>query len=500
VNETQALKSNRKALPLRFAKRESGQMLAMVGVMMVGLFAMGAFVIDTGRIYFSYHELQASTDAAALAGAQGLPTKTTAVNNATSYSGVGGNMNSQNNLPGVAMVSGYPLPECLTTLKNEGLACDGTTTFNAIQVKQNATVPLTFGAILGTKSVTMTSTATAAARGSISVPYNIALIIDTTASMGTGGSDSCTDPTNSKTYTTSIGCALVGAKILLLNTAPCAAGLTTCPGGTANSVDMVSIFTFPNGTASTMNQDYTGSCTGPTIPSTYSFPVAGATTYGPTGTASDYQVTSFLSDFRTSDTATSLSSSSNLVAAIGQKSGCAGLQTPGGLGTYYAGALWAAQAADLQNQALTGRSGSQNAIIILSDGAANATKMAAKDDGGTAVSKTAYTYPSTINQCQQAIDAAQKITAAGTTIYSVAYGADTSGGCTTDSSGPQSGISACSTMSQLASSPSNFFTDTPSKSSSTCKSAQQPATGLSNIFQQIANDFTVARLIPDGTT
>ena len=106
---------------------------------------------------------------------------------------------------------------------------------------------------------------------------------------------------------------------------------------------MISVFTFPNGTANTMANDYSNGCGGPTIASSYSMPALGSTTYAPnnstakvpTNTAATYQVTPFLADYRTSDSATTLNSSSNLTAAIGQKSGCSGLQTPGGLSTYY---------------------------------------------------------------------------------------------------------------------------------------------------------------------
>jgi hypothetical protein len=168
------------------------------------------------------------------------------------------------------------------------------------------------------------------------------------------------------------------------------------------------------------------------------------------------------------------------------------------LQTYYAGALMAAQAALLQQQAVSGRQGSANAIVLLSDGEANSPYMATKDSSGKTVSTTAYTYPSTINQCQQAIDIASQITAAGTTIYTVAYGSSTSSGsCTTDTSGPNKNISACSTMQKIASSPADFFTDTPSGQTSSCTSALQPAQGLAQIFAAIAADLGSARLIPN---
>jgi hypothetical protein len=42
------------------------------------------------------------------------------------------------------------------------------------------------------------------------------------------------------------------------------------------------------------------------------------------------------------------------------------------------------------------------------------------------------TYPSALGECGQAVQAAQAATAAGTTVYTVAMGSETSGGCLTD--------------------------------------------------------------------
>jgi hypothetical protein len=55
-------------------------------------------------------------------------------------------------------------------------------------------------------------------------------------------------------------------------------------------------------------------------------------------------------------------------------------------------------------------------------------------------------------------------------------------------------------MREIASSPGYFFSDyTATGGSSSCVSAAQPVTSLSQIFQVIAGDFTVARLIPNST-
>jgi len=495
----------------RKSRRERGQIIPIVLFMMITLFGVGGFVIDAGRLFLAYEELQASTDASALAGGAGLViSKTQAQTDAETFGSQsaiaaappapaypGGN-NQYSNLTGVTMVE----PPAVACVSAAYLAPCGGGTDNLIQVQQSVTVPMTFAKFFGAKSVTLTATATAASTGAPSTPYNIALIIDTTASMGQGNSDSCTDPTNNKTYSTSEACALVGAKILLLNTAPCASNLATCPGTATSSVDMISLFTFPNGQASTMANDYSNGCGGPTITSTYSYPELG-TTYAPSGTQPDYQVTTYQSTYRTNDAATTLNTSSNLTEAIGQSSGCAGLQTPGGLGTYYAGALAAAQETLVTQQALTGRTGSQNAIILLSDGQANATKMATTDVNGKAVSATAYTYPSQINECQQAINIANTISTAGTKIIVVAYGSPNTtssknSGCETDSSGPNAWIAPCVAMSDIATSASTFYVDDPTGTNSGCTSAQNPETGLANIFSKIASTFTKPRLVPNS--
>jgi hypothetical protein len=104
--------------------------------------------------------------------------------------------------------------------------------------------------------------------------------------------------------------------------------------------------------------------------------------------------------------------------------------------------------------------------------------------------------PANANACHQAITAAQNAKNAGTTVYSVAYGA-TSSGCTTDTS---PSITPCQTMQQMASSSQNFFSDyTATGGSSSCVSASRPTSSLNQIFKQIGGDLTVARLLPNNT-
>jgi hypothetical protein len=510
-------------------KSERGQMLPMLLMMMMAMLGITAFVVDLGRVFITYHELVATTDAAALAGAEALPSGPTATSQANTYSSASSDKNAYNNLSGVTVSSATPL--CLAALQNEGIACNtGLGVYNAIQVTQTVTLPMTFAQTFGTSSVTLAATSTAAARGAISEPYNIAVIMDQTASMASSNSDACTDPTTGNTYSTRNDCSLVGLKTLLLNIAPCTANYTTCPSGGVNAVDMVSVFVFPNFQFNSGKNAYTGTCSDFTHASTYSFPYldTGHTTYPApatpvlSGTTSDYQLIPFQNDYRVSDLASTLNTSSNLVKILGPVGGssCSGLGAPGGLSTFYGGALAAAQGALLQEQtARGGVSSSKNAIILLSDGAANTSdydsiyfnsvSVPAHPTGIPLPTTATTTYPyynstsSKTNQCQQAVSAASQIVSNWgstnpTVIYSVSYGATTNlSDCSTDNNK----ITPCQAMTKIASAPANFFSDNTAKGADKgCTASLQAATGLASIFGQIASNFTVARLIPNWTT
>ncbi len=246
----------------------------------------------------------------------------------------------------------------------------------------------------------------------------------------------------------------------------------------------------------------------------YSFPSPGALYLGLNGNSTDpsYQLTPFSSDYRTSDAATVLNSASRLVKAINGVGGCTGMLPPNyeaDYETYYAGVIYAAQSALVAQRTLN--PGSENVIIILSDGDSNALQQ-----GGTVNPSTGYpnmsapypsgenyknatgngTYPSWVGECTQAVVAAKSATSAGTLVYSVAYGSAPTG-CSTDSNPT---MVPCSTMSGMASAPQYFFSDyLQSGSNSNCV-ASQPVTSLNGIFTAIAADLTQPRLIPDGTT
>ena len=509
------MKLNNGSFIVRFFRDQSAQMLPIMALMLIAFMSIAAFSVSIGSAYVQQHELQAATNAAALAGAQALPNATAAIN-AAKYGSSSGENNSNSYLPGVTMASGYPKLECLTTLVNLGVACVAPTNANAIQVQQQLTVPMLFGGLFGGKATTtLTATATASARGSGSAvePYNVAIIVDGTGSMGNNDSDSLCSSTR-------MSCALQGVRVLLQALSPCNISSTSCgtvtagtygSGNVVGSVDRVALFGFPNVSTSNVSNYYGCSGSSPTH-EPYTFPTPGATTYTPLS-SSTYELVGFSSDYKTSDTAATLNpapkanTGNNLVKASGGVSGCTAMGNPGGEGTYYAGVIYAAQSALVAEQAAF--PGSQNVLIIVSDGAADIPN-GTKDSGGNYEMGSAgnvATYPGTKQECAQAVTAAQNIATANaygngavpTRVYSVAYGASAAASdCGTDLS---PSITPCQTMQGIASSPQNFFSDyTASQNSGQCISASRPTTGIAQIFTVIAGDLAVAHLIPNGTT
>lgn len=483
---------------------ESAQVLPWM-VLLVALFlGFAGLTIDLGHAYVCKAELQASTDAAALAGGTALaaPNATTATVTAAAraYSSYATGANATPVLPSVT----FPAPkfECLNTLIKQNILCAGSATnYNAIQVTQTATITTFFIQALNVfkaqpmTSMTLTATSTAAMKGAGS-QYNVALLIDTTGSMGGGDGDgNCSG--------TRIVCAQQGAQILLQSLTPC----TISGGSSCTGYDNVSVFTYPNVDYSSVSNDYTcttgkhGTTQGTPTIDPYSTPSATATSYAPTSGAT-YQVVGFSHDYSSNNSSGgALSTSSDLSIAVGASglSGCPGMQAKGGEGTYFAGAVYAALSALYAEQ--TSNPGSLNALVILSDGDANAQCTSSNQQIANCLTmNTTGTYPSPINQCQQAITAAQSASST-TTVYTVAYGASTGGyktsqdGCDSDRSGTLAGISPCTTLQKMATSAQDFYADKGTSCSST-----NGALDLGAIFSTIGASLQNARLIPNNTT
>jgi hypothetical protein len=503
---------NGKSFLLRAFKEESGQTLPLMALL-TGLFlGMGGLTLDLGRAFVAYHELQASTDAAALAGGYAMSLSnatTTSVTNAVdalssvpanASQGIAGGANTSPNLPNASMAT--PLFKCLSAVTNMGVICSASPLgYNAIQVKQSVTIPTFFIRALGilgvsaAKSLTLTATSTASMRGAANAQYNVAVVIDTTASMGSADSDK-----NCGSYTTRISCALAGVQSLLSFLTPCTASSTStnCTG-----FDQVSLFTYPNVQASTASNDTTCPTSDPTI-LPYSTPTPGATWSAPTGAAATYQITGYVDNYSTTNKVGGAINPSSVLgiatgAGVGTKTKpCSGLQTPGGEGTYFAGAIYAAASSLVAAQAAN--PSSQNALVILSDGDATATSG---HMSGTLT--TSGLYPSLKDQCKQAVTAAQYANGLpNTTVFSIAYGSASSG-CSSDaynkSSNPNgTNITPCQTMQQMASDASTFYSDAgTTQNNGQCVSAVNGNfSSLQQIFQNVADHLTYSRLIPDS--
>jgi Flp pilus assembly protein TadG len=504
----------------RLIKDERGQTAAIILIAIFALLALSAAGIETGHVYYAYRLLQASTNASALAAGQIMPdigstsdsmTAGSAYGTAKAYSSIPGGYNVSNFLTetasdltvtfscSTAVSSGLNLG-CLTNT-GSGTACTGTSSTsgcNVVQVKQQATVNLWFAGLVGMHTMSLTAVSTAAMRGGADQAYNIAVIIDTTKSMADDQAPTADDCPSGDSQEQ---CAVYGLEQMLEMMDPCAQG-ETCTTST-NYVDDVALFVFPpvsasdQGTDDFSADDYC-SRSGPTaVP--YGFPSVtgtGSGTTTPTSTnlllpgsgysSNDgyYELIGFNNSYKTSDGVTTLNTTTTpgeyLAQAVAYSgTGCNGLVAEGGQGTYYAQAIYAAQAA-LATMG-SGNPGSKNAMIILSDGDATAASeqgnyhslsyppssdsgaselVALNNTSNTNCSTTpclngtcptsstcssnpnanSYQYPSALGMCWQAVQAAQWATSQGTTVYTIAMGSETGApGAGVDGSGASNG-------------------------------------------------------------
>jgi hypothetical protein len=542
-----------------------------VALLVPVLVGLAGFTVDIGHLALIQKELQSSADAAALAGGYNIPDNT-AVTTANTYSsGTGGKNRLAGGVTGT-MMSGFPVLKCLTTTNVTCVGTEFAGGANAIQVKEQAVVPMWFAQIIGFGIYTLNATSTASARGGIGESLNVMIILDTTQSMS-GNTDSACGLGASSSR---LQCAEAGVKALLTGLNP--------------SLDYVGLMVFP-GLQSTSEVSKATTCGQST----------GASDLQQYGNSPIYQISSLNNNFKTSNTSTTLNTSSNIALAIGQGgSGCnSGIAAPGGEGTYFADVFNQAQA-DLVALSSTQSPPSQNVIVFLSDGGANATKIqtsysayigtcttshgvttcvasttmnvttcspcagstSTSQQGPLAVGDTitsgaaagttivrqltgttggvgtyqvstsqkvgsntssvamvaaetmsmnGHSYPENLDECQQTVDAARSAAAAGTWVYSIAYGADnTTGDCTTDTTAIASGISvplsSCIEMANIANSPGHvpdltkFYSN--GNSGQICSNALATNTiaNLVSLFSNLSTNLTEPRLIPNDTT
>ena len=548
----------------KFLINQSGQSAVVVAIVITAITALAATSVEVGHVYYAYHELIASTDQSALAGAQAMSAAlldtassgayTAEVSAAVKkYSSVSGQYNATSFLQNDAIATQTFF--CSTTMSNTpfNVECQvppgSTTGYNALKVTQTATVPLWFGGLIGMRQMNIAYTATAAMKGGTNIPYNLAIIMDTTGSMASvvKNDKNCT--------TTQISCAVQGLEVMLENMDPCQLN-TTCTSGTPY-VDDVGLFVFPaistNYSANSYKSDYCGSKVN-SVPYNFNNVTPGSTqnlamdtaTSTPNTDAGAYEIIPFNDTYKTNDSS-SLLATAALAEAVGfSGSGCNGLSAPGGQGTYYAQVIYTAQAALAQQQAATPNS--KNIMIILSDGDATACSALANtaaggDDcsggasqivaennpscaktGGSCLNGTGTkttnptgyqlpNYPSALGMCGQAVQAAQLATAAGTVVYTIGFGSETSG-CASDKTYTISATAAngaeawpsgpyaktpCNAIAAMASNVNTFFTDN-SVGCPALTPANANFSSMAQIFQAIVTGLTSPRLIPNGTT
>jgi Flp pilus assembly protein TadG len=588
----------------KFLRNQRGQSSVFMAMSVLVTGILGGAAVEAGHVYYSYERLVASTNAAAVAAGQAMPDIGTSSSPAagtayynlykysSSTSSTPSGLNSNILLPSASISMTFACSNTVSTSLNVGCeaptsgSCgSGLSTCNVLKATQTASVNLWFGGLLGMPTMHLTAVSYAAMRGGSDTPYNIAVIIDSTASMA----DSAPSGDGCGSGATQIKCSVAGLKLMLEAMDPCPLN-QTCPGN-ASYVDGVALFTFPAISVATETKSGNTVQTGPyddtTCPTTnppivpYAFvnvatsgqnlalPSSISGTSYSTSYAGTYQVATFEDSYRANDGSTTLNSGDGLSSAVGYETSgtCNGLQAPGGEGTYYAQVIRAAQAALVTQQASF--PGSKNIMIILSDGDAtacnsqayaadggmnscgngsqivavncpsvsgtgtcgstsesidgNATTIGCPPGGctgkplngtGTSTSNsTGYnvaTYPSALGECGQAVEAAQLATQAGTTVYTVAMGSPTSGGCASDQhvtitsgstygaegypSGTYSG-QPCNAIAAMASTENTFYSDNTAGCAALVNTQSQFET-ISGIFQAIANSLTNARLIP----
>jgi hypothetical protein len=497
---------NRDNAPFLFSvpqprKNQSGQVFVLTALMLGMFLPLAAFVVDLGYAWACYQKLQASADAAAIAAASVLPNWTLAQQYASLYSATPGNKNVIPGLTATMSVT-YACSQELATQFD--MVCPSASTAgneqivsaNAIQVVEHASVPTFFAKTLGLSAISMTVIASARARGGAPTPVNVVVVAQATGHTGGVADSKCPIYTdNGASFSGTIyqaDCIKSGIRILLSQLWPCPQG-QTCNG--SNPVDEVSLMIFPGLNSSNAQASQAAEYT----PCGDNNNLAKITPYIDESYAAStnplFTVVPFSDDYRTSTASLLNGGASHLVQAVDWTDGVGCTSANYGYAniweTDYAPAINAAQAALVANS----RPNVQNVIILVSDG--DAPGQGGCDAGNN------YCNGGGLGQCQAGVTAAAAAAAAGTTVYSIAYGANTSGTCSLDTSG----IQACTAMQEMAISPSTYPNPDPSKFYSDqggqvgqCISAVNPSiTSVTQIFQNIGVNLQTAALIENST-
>jgi hypothetical protein len=270
---------------------------------------MVGFVVDLGYAYYVKRSLQASADAAALAGASGLPDPATAEQRAREYGGNGTGKNKRGTIPAVS-----------TTAKARCISIAPCYPMNAISVTETTKVNTLFLGVLGIDTIDVTARGTACSPCGVK-PVDVMLVLDRTLSMcqtSSGASDpSCTDLNNAKE------------------------GIRTFIGFMDPNYDKVGLAVLPPA------RNSSSKCSAPDLDPNNNYDI----------TSAPYLLVPLSSDYKQNGV---LNENSQLVSTVNCVRG-------GGI-TSYANAIEVAQAELTSSR---GRADAINVIVFLSDGAAN---------------------------------------------------------------------------------------------------------------------------------
>jgi hypothetical protein len=431
------------------------------------MLVMVALVVDVGKAYLVQRQLQASVDAAALAGAQHLPDPTEAAQVAQEYGPATGGKN--------AVVTGSDVTSSVTMrCVTSAPGCSPTTNaYNAVNVKASTDVSLLFARILGIDKLKVGAQATACSPCSAK-PLDIMLVLDRTGSMcqfAPGQPDSnCTDLNNAKE------------------------GIRTFLSFMDPDLDKVGLALFPPA----LDRSWVSTCPYTPWQGDPSGPRPDGQYFGydawwpewvndPRGsTPSVYTVANLEFGYLVQSGGSWIL---NPQSAVVQRLGCTG----GAGSTHYASAIEEAQ----RELGRNGRGDVQDVIVFLSDGAANTSPQKLPTNHWR------NTPSWTAKPCGSGVQAAANAKAAGIVIYTIGYDLDglgdtperclaanpTNGHQGTQPEAAQSwGSTAYDAIRAIASEPANFY--------------NKPTPGqLNTIFTRIAADLQrpAARLIDDNT-
>jgi putative Flp pilus-assembly TadE/G-like protein/von Willebrand factor type A domain-containing protein len=295
---------------VRVRAEETGQTIVLVVIALVSLLGMTGFAIDVGYAYYTHRSLQASADAAALAGAQNLPDASTSITVARQFGTSSTGKNKQANLESITESIST---KCISSIP-------GCKPVNAVVVDEKTRSKTFFSKVLGIDGFDVHVRSTACSPCGTK-PFDVVLVLDRTGSMcqdHNGNSDpGCSDLNNAK------------------------AGMRAFLGGLDSQSTMVGLTVFPPAT-SVGNR-----CSTPSSSNQYAYDQSNAA----------YTVVPLSRGY--TDKGGKLITSTPLVSTIN----C----VKGGGTTAYANAVEAAQK-ELDNN---GRPDVTNIIVFFSDGAAN---------------------------------------------------------------------------------------------------------------------------------